>query len=627
MCGFVGIFANSGRKPDIPELGRMLDAIVHRGPDDSGSYSCDWVGFGFRRLSIQDLSLAGHQPMQSDDQKFMVVFNGEIFNFVELRSELEKLDHQFRSTSDTEVLLHAYMEWGKDCVSHFNGMWAFLIHDKHRNIVFGSRDRFGIKPLFRFKARNQWVFASEIKSIRQHGDFRFVPNYDVVAKFLYEGQLDAQVESFYAGIDSVAPGHCFEIDANGRYQQWKFWDLKTEAADLEIGSDTAEEYASLFEDAVRLRLRSDVPVGVFLSGGMDSSAILCAIARLQKSAGNHGASALNALGYMDAQYNESEYVDATVAWTGANFKRLTESPQRLWELAPQMLSAQDEPVHSFTPVIGFALSNMAAKEGVKVILNGQGADETAAGYPSYFMNLWQSMATSGQLLSLWRQLGEYTEGYGGNRMALMFSVVRIMAQKQFSRFEFYRRASRQRASANTMMKGWFSKDFAFPIDCEPGPFRTLVLSEQLERSVRVAPLPIYLRVEDRNSMAHSLEFRLPYLDYRLVKYLFALPPLEKLNGKWNKYIMRCAMVGRIPESIHKRVDKMGFPTQFSNWCRHELRENVRDIIESTSLRSQGWLNVDNVKQEFEKHCRGEKDISTDIFRVVQLFWWMEHNRA
>lgn len=627
MCGFVGIAGFNGRHPDQHQIEPMLAAIEHRGPDDAGVYVRDGVALGFRRLSIQDLSAAGHQPMQLDDGELTIVFNGEVYNFVELRAELEKLGHRFRSSGDTEVILHAYREWGRDCVSRFNGMWGILIHDRRRQCLFGSRDRFGIKPLFRYRANDQWVFASEIKSIRRHADFRFEPNLEVAAKFLHEGRLDEQMETFYTGVESIPPGHCFEVDAHGEFRQWPFWELREQAASLTPSRDSAEEYAALFEDSVKLRLRSDVPLAVFLSGGMDSSSILCSIARQQSANRQSVGESLTAYGFMSAQFDESRYIADTITWTGAELKKVTETPQQLWAEAPKMLAAQDEPVHSFTPVIGYVLSKMTAADGVKVVLNGQGADETAGGYPSYFANLWQSLVMSGEWRNLWRQLDGYTGAYGGDRMRLFFGALRKAAQAQFSRLEGYRLAASRRHAERLRAASLFSEAIDNAIPAQAGEFRNPTLDNVLERSVRQAPLPIYLRAEDRNSMAHSLEFRLPFLDYRLVRFLFSLAPDEKLNAQWNKHIMRRAMQGRIPESIHQRVDKMGFPTPFSNWIRNELNAPVSAILHSPELRDTGWFDMAKVEQAFAEHCAGKRDVGTPLFRIVQAFWWLQANQA
>lgn len=244
---------------------RMADSLFHRGPDDSGIYLDASVGMGFRRLSILDLSEAGHQPMVTADQQYVLVFNGEIFNYVELRAELITLGYEFRSSGDSEVLLAAYREWGRECLAKLNGMWAFVIYDRRRRCLFGSRDRFGVKPLYVSRVDGVVQFASEIKALRASGYLRTGINWKTAAAFLLEGRLDSQAETFYEGIEEIPPGSGFEVGLDGTWQQWLFWSL--ESLSPTIVENPADTFADLFEDSVRIRMRSDVPVGVCLSGG------------------------------------------------------------------------------------------------------------------------------------------------------------------------------------------------------------------------------------------------------------------------------------------------------------------------------------------------------------------------
>src|SRR6266702_3850441 len=275
MCGLVVMLGLAGRKADAAALTRMAQRIAHRGPDDSGLYLDDHVGFGFRRLSILDLSPTGHQPMCSEDGQFVIVFNGEIYNYIELRDELRAAGYCFRSTSDTEVLLAAYRHWGPEWLTRLNGMWAFVIHDRRRGVLFRARDRFGVKPLFVHRAKDCWLLASEIKAILASGLYQRATNWQVTADFLVHGKLDETPATFYAGIEQVPPGCAFEIRLDGRWRQWAYWSLS--GIEPQPLPDAEEAVAELLEGAVRLRLRSDVPVGVCLSGGSDTREIICVI--------------------------------------------------------------------------------------------------------------------------------------------------------------------------------------------------------------------------------------------------------------------------------------------------------------------------------------------------------------
>jgi asparagine synthase (glutamine-hydrolysing) len=267
MCGIVAIASVNGARVDLDELDKMVAAIHHRGPNSSGIRDMNGVAFGFRRLSILDLSDVADQPMTSADGRFTIVFNGEIYNFIELRMELENFGYTFRSTGDTEVLLNAFIQWGWDCLPKLNGMWAFLIYDNHKRILFGSRDRFGIKPLFFHRCASHILFGSEIKAIRVNKRYQGDVNWNVATDFLIKRKLDCDERTFFTGIKKIGAGTAFEVDVDGRMRSWQYWTIPSFC-----GSDSADpraEYSSLFSDSVRLRLRSDVPLGVFLSGGLD----------------------------------------------------------------------------------------------------------------------------------------------------------------------------------------------------------------------------------------------------------------------------------------------------------------------------------------------------------------------
>src|SRR5688500_4541586 len=285
MCGFGAVIGLNGTAADARAVRRMADVLAHRGPDDAGFYSSANVAFGFRRLSILDLSQASHQPFVSDDGQLVMVFNGEIYNYVELRRELVSLGHRFRSSGDTEVLLRSYQQWGRECVRKFNGMWAFLIYDLRRGVVFGSRDRFGVKPLYYRRDGDALFFASEIKALRVATRAPLTPNWSQAATFLCAGGIEAisaGEATFYSDVWQVPAATAFEVGFDGSMRQWKYWVLPEELP--ETPSDAIEHVRDLLIDSVQLRLRSDVPVGVSLSGGLDSTSILSIIAGERRKA-------------------------------------------------------------------------------------------------------------------------------------------------------------------------------------------------------------------------------------------------------------------------------------------------------------------------------------------------------
>jgi len=618
MCGLSAILLNTGSAVDPIVVERMTNALVHRGPDDSGFHFAGNVGLGFRRLSILDLSPTGHQPMTAKEGGATVVFNGEIYNFVELREELVALGHTFVSSGDTEVLLRAYLEWGTDCVRRFNGMWAFVIHDAKRHTLFASRDRFGIKPLYMYANAECVLLASEIKAIRASGLYRDRTNWATAARFLLDGDIDESDETFYQDVRHLPPGTSLEISvSDGARREWKYWNLVEAVHD--IGADPASEFADLFEDAVRLHMRSDVPVGVHLSGGLDSTSIICASARLRRAA--RASDPLMAFSYIAKEFDESRYVEATVAQTGADLVRLETNPMRLWNLVAEVLRFQDEPVYSMMPLVSYELMRLAATNRVKVILNGQGADETLGGYPSYFEDYWLTLLRQGQVGKAWRELGAYAECHGGHRKRMLMRQLLRASRSAMGRSAFYGRAAAWSRRRKRLAHPWFKQELSEQLRGNQEAHTAKDLDDSLAYSIFRTPLPRILRVEDRNSMAHSIEARLPFLDYRLVSLAFSLPPDWRLRGPWNKFVLRQSMRGRIPEIVRTRVDKMGFPVPSDGWIAGPLYERMLDVLMSRNARERGIYNADAIVQALERHRRGEAKAGTALFNVAQFEIW------
>jgi asparagine synthase (glutamine-hydrolysing) len=617
MCGIVGMIGLNGRKADPTVIQAMTSSLLHRGPDDGAIKISDSVGFGFRRLAILDLSPAANQPMVSGDGKLILVFNGEIFNYVEIRNELQALGHTFKSSGDTEVLLHAYGEWGRECLHKLNGMWAFVIYDLNRNVLFGSRDRFGIKPLYYYRDQDYALFGSEIKAILASRLYRNKANWKIIADFLLEGRLDQTNESFYEGILQLPSGTAFEISLDGEMKIWRYWsvgELAYRGIDDPVGL-----FADIFEDSVRLHMRSDVPVGVCLSGGLDSTSIICAVARLW----NGSSQPLLAFSYNAAEFDESSYVADTIRQTQARLKQLQTGPLQLWDSLAKVLSFHDEPVYSMTALVGFELMGLAAANGVKVVLNGQGSDETVAGYPSFFRDYWYTLLRDGRIREVWKEIDSYKSAHEANPATLFLNVIRHLLQVELSRARAYRRLARWKQRKKVLGRGWFTGDLAGYLTGGEYNDDDWTLNAVLRRSIERAPLPFILRVEDRNSMAHSVEARLPFLDFRLVSLAFNMAANWKMRGPWNKYILREAMRERIPESVRSRVDKMGFPVPARKWFSSVLYERVRDVIESREVRERGIYNVGEIRRDLERHREGEIDVSDKLFDLVQIELWSQ----
>jgi asparagine synthase (glutamine-hydrolysing) len=621
MCGIVGVLSlNGSADPSVVE--RMSCALRHRGPDARGVHVAGAVGLGFRRLAILDLTPTGDQPMPSEDGRLVIVFNGEIFNYVELRRELQALGHRFKSTGDTEVLLHAYQQWGRDCLPRLNGMWAFLIHDTRTGTIFGSRDRFGIKPLYRCRTSGQVLLASEIKAIRASGVYDGGPNWSTVSRLLLDGRMD-KVEcsdaTCYRDIEQVPAGSAFELRENGAFTQWKYWSL--DGLPTAGISDPPRCFRELLADAVRLRMRSDVPVGVSLSGGLDSTSIISMMANARAASdGVAPGASLQAFSFMSAEFDEEPYIRETIGLTGAEHYRVEVDPLRLWENLERFLWFQDEPVHSLTGMIGYEVYGLARANGVKVVLCGQGADEVLAGYPSYFADYWRGLVRAGLLHRLWREIDAYGRVHGEGSASLLRRTMRQFCGFQLRRVPPYRAVADGKRLASLRANPWFTPDVAraYPntIGDEPES-----LEASLRGSVERSPLPLYLRVEDRNSMAHSVEARLPFLDYRLVSMAFQLGADWKLRGPWTKYLLREAMRGCIPESVRTRPDKMGFPAPAGRWFRTVLYEPMQDLLASAAARTRGLYNVEAIRRDLRRHREGVFDVSDALFTIAQLESW------
>jgi asparagine synthase (glutamine-hydrolysing) len=624
MCGIAAMIVPGG-SADADALRRMSAAIAHRGPDGAGLHIDGSVGLAFRRLAILDLSSAADQPMFSADGEFALIFNGEIFNYVELRSELERLGHRFRSTGDSEVLLAAYQQWGADCLPKLNGMWAFLIYDRRARKVFGSRDRFGVKPLYTCRAHGAILFASEIKAIRASGYYHSEPNWRRASEFLlysYQHETDAintAHGSFYEDIELVPAGSAFEVTVTGRTTGWRFWSLE-DAISAPPG-DPVRAFAETFDDAVRLRMRSDVPVGVSLSGGLDSSSILCTMAALVAEPSSPPPR-FHAFSYVSSEFDERPYITDTVNHTGAEWHVAKIDWTDPWGALSRVLQYQDEPFNSMNVLISFEIARQAASHGIKVLLNGAGSDETIGGYLANFINYWLSLVDAGENNKARSEIDAHCAIHGGNPVELYRTASTLRYRSQLRQLPGYRFLSSWRNRRRLQTAPWFTADI---IDQLPAAYRNvsgLTLEATLKDQVERAPLPYYLRVDDRTFMAHSVEVRAPFLDYRLVALAFSLPLDWRMRGPWNKYVLRQAMKGRLPESVRGRTDKMGFPIPVRDWVKGPLYEPLQDILSSAETRARGIYNIDVIRRDLERHRAGELDASAGLLGVAQFEIWM-----
>ncbi len=618
MCGLVVIVGRRGQPVPLEGLRRGAEALAHRGPDDSGECVVGNVGLGFRRLSIVDLSPGGHQPMTSPDGLFTLVFNGEIYNYVELRKELIGLGHVFRSTSDTEVLLAAFQQWGMNCVHRFNGMWAFVIVDHRAGTLFGARDRLGEKPLYVWQNASWLVFASETRAIGATGLCALQPDLHRLADSLRWDRKDHGYGTCLVGIRQIAAGHTFSVDSQGQLSDQPYWSLPQEqrGSDLQRDSAWIEQLGALVTDAVRLRLRSDVPIGFTLSGGIDSSLLICEASRLNAQ----GAAPL-AFSYQDSQFDERELIADTVAQTGARLVDITEHDIDVAALLPQTVRANGEPVHSLMALANNLLFALAKQHGVKVLLGGQGADEVFAGYSNFQWHHWHSMFQDRRWAALLDDVRRYSALHGRATMPVLAATLKYSLRIGLSGSLLYRRLRALRvpdrsADYHAIFAPAFLRMSTAP-DLTPAAFR---LAAAQRNALTDWPLPMYLRLEDHLSMAHSVEARLPFMDYRLVELAMRMPDSLKFSGGINKIALRRVAQGRVPPSVTARIKKLGFPVSGGLRIARQLHRLCTDLTATREFRERGIYDRSAVTRLLERDpC--EADVDT-LFHLAQTELWL-----
>lgn len=614
MCGLCGV-VDLAHAADTATVGRMMNELAHRGPDGTGTYVAEGVALGHLRLAIIDLSDGGIQPFASDDGRLQLLHNGEIYNYRELRTELEASGHRFRTATDTEVILAAYQEWDTRCVDRFNGMWAFALWDAGRKRLFCSRDRFGVKPFYYRLAGGRFVFASELKAFRADLRFTLRPNEQLVRDYLAHALLDHTDETFFAGILKLPPAHSLTFGLGG-LNVYRYWNL--EPRDPPAG-DPAGAVRELFLDSVRLRLRSDVPVGTALSGGLDSSAVVCTVDHLLRTEAENtrpvGERQKTFTAYFDdAGFDERPFARAVVEQTMVEPHWLSFGSNDLLQLVPALVEHQDEPFGSTSMAAQWEVMRAAKESGIKVMLDGQGGDETLAGYRAYFPYFFADLLARGQLVELARELGAYRKVQGASALGM----VSALAQPFASQAVKLGIRSRVRGSAGLVHPALRSLNGVAPAEQYAGEGR---LRSQLHLILTQRGLPELLRYEDRNSMAHSIEARVPFLDYRLVELLFSLDARHLLERGRTKAILRRGLGDLLPPVVRDRTDKLGFVTPEARWMRESLGELAAETFNSERCAARGWINTRRALDRLARHRRGELDAGFELWRALNLELW------
>lgn len=650
MCGIAGIVQAGDRPVDCQVLEAMTASLQHRGPDGEGyvllapgqrekpfpvigslrraigsqpgRYP---VGLGHQRLAIIDRTALGHQPMGTEDGLLWITYNGEVYNAPELRRELTALGHRFRSSSDTEVVLEGYRRWGTNCLPRLNGMFAFAIWDGRENALFCARDRFGIKPFYYHWDGRRFLFASEMKALFQDPSIRPSPNPFAVFDYLSQSRQDHTTETFFDRILQLAPGSWMSVrpDAKpnqlGAQEQW--WRLPEETHP--VGPDEAAvRMRDLIEDSVRLELRADVPVGSCLSGGVDSSTIVCLMSRLLPGGRPLTVSSC----HVDPRFDERPYILAVLARTGADNREVYPQPVQLFDRLPDILWHQEEPFANTSVLAQWEVMRAAGGAGVKVLLDGQGADELLCGYPGYLGSRLADLLRAGRWVTAGQELRSWRRVHGGLHPTAVGGLVRGLLPAGWAGW------LRSRVTGES---GWLDRSFARRCDrrdtSQAGNGTRLgshdfvshgsVLRAHMARSV-TQDLPALLHYEDRNAMAFSVEARVPFLDHRLVEWLATLPPELKLRQGMTKVVLRAGMEGILPEVVRRRPDKMGFVTPEDQWLRGALRPKIEAILASESMRARPYWRASALPGLYQKFCEGKLAIGPAVWRWINLESWL-----
>lgn len=624
MCGIASIVVLGHRPADVREsLARMEKAQLHRGPDDQGTLVEELgnglvVGLGHQRLSILDLSMRGHQPMESPCGRYVLIYNGEIYNYEELAQELKNDPILDISPGDTAVVLAAIARWGFNAFAKFNGMWAIVCFDRFKKRLFISRDRMGVKPLYCYRDSHQLIFASEIKAILAVCGKRLELNIDVVARFLFQSLTDTLPQSFFKGIDAIPPASCAVLDLSSTHgvpepEFQPFWTHPFKRSELNFDDADVEPSVlrALLTDAVRIRLRSDVPVGILLSGGIDSSSILAAA----KTADRLDSLVILSVVSSDAACSEERFIDemAKHAECSVVKVKVDADPLTVLDDLDRACWYSDQPVGGLSAVCHRYLMQRARELGVTVVLTGQGADEQLGGYNKYFYFY---------LLELFRH------GHFGKAAAMLGGSIfhrTVLQEFTFSEAKRYLPFLLQRNS--NLYAGTSLRDARLAITGLTSSFQ-----EREYLDMRYFSVPMLLHYEDRMSMSCSREVRVPFLDYRIVEYLAKVPTHHKLRNGWTKALLRDAIAGMVPDSIRWRRDKKGFDVPEKLWARTILRDRFRERFGDDMLAAKlGFVNPGAVRALYARYVAGDPFVAyKDIFEVYCLETWLrvfEHSIA
>jgi asparagine synthase (glutamine-hydrolysing) len=590
MCGIAGIV---GCHADMEPLDRMLTSEAHRGPDGVGQFiakadEVTWISLGHRRLSILDLSEQAAQPMVDASKRFILTFNGEIYNYLELRHDLENLGVNFRSTADTEVLLEAYKQWGAACLARLNGMFAFALYDSVRGVLFCARDRYGEKPFLFSFGKALFAFASEYKALLQHPGVPLDHDEWRLLRAAHNAStgLDADRQTVFNAIQQLLPGEAMEVQIQGlRHRIWRYWQVTPGPLLEQVReADVFEQFRELLIDSVRLRLRSDVPVGSCLSGGLDSSAIVCIVRHLL----GEGATYNTFTGrFPGTGADEWTYAEQVIDATGVLSHVTVPTVERFMADLPEFIWHNELPVGSSSQFAQWCVFRLAKERGVTVLLDGQGSDELLGGYEQYFSCYVEALRERGETGRLNRELPLIRERYP---LALVPPTRQLRDKLPFR----LRHALSNQFGMGTSLLYGLQPATALRLVQEstlPRKRGLNPLANALEQDTFGRYLTTLLRYGDRNSMAHSREVRLPFCDHRIAEFVFRLPPHLLMGEAQTKRLLRESMRGILPVGIRERWNKQGFRPPQDLWFQSSrFLGLVRDTLASSNFRqSPNWI--------------------------------------
>jgi asparagine synthase (glutamine-hydrolysing) len=625
MCGIAGIVASD--RLEVEDRARavsMRDVIAHRGPDDAGLFVDERAALGHRRLSIVDLA-AGHQPLANETGDVWITFNGEIYNHALVRPALEGAGHRYRTRSDTETIVHAYEQWGDACVEHFRGMFAFAIWDAPRRRLLLARDRLGIKPLYWARAGSRLLFGSEIKTILASGLVRAEPNESALPELLGTRYLSGS-ETLFKGIHRLLPGHTLVFE-DGRVTIREYWDVPVGRSNPDVERlserDAVERFRELLAEAVRTRLMSDVPLGMFLSGGLDSSAIAALMAGMIDRPLQ-----TFSVAFGQRAFSELDYARQVSTAIRADAHEIVIDDHDFFGALPKLIWHEDEPIAHPSSVPLYFVSVLASKH-VKVVLTGEGSDELLAGYGKYPRALVNWRAGSA-----YRAVPEALRGWVANTMLPQLpgrfaryakrSFLAMPRTPEAMFFDNFASIGLRRQSA--LLAGTFASnstpDRAYGASrayFEKPNGRSTILDRLLYTDLKTYLVELLMK-QDQMSMAASIESRVPFLDHHLVEFAAALPARMKLRGFTTKWILREAVRGLLPQAILTRP-KMGFPVPFGMWMKEHWQSVARDVLLDRRTRERGIIEPRAVEHLISAHADGRQEGADAIWSLLNLELW------